>query len=70
MRPGRLDRLVYVGPPDLGAREDILKIRTRTMRVGPDFDAGEIARMVRFLSFFLHWCWTDDGRRRDSLALR
>ena len=46
MRPGRLDRILYVGPPDLQAREEILKIRTRTMSVGPGFDAGEIARMV------------------------
>lgn len=46
MRPGRFDRILYVGPPDLQAREDILKIRTRTMRVGPGFDAGEIAHMA------------------------
>ena len=46
MRPGRLDRILYVGPPDLQAREEILKIRTRTMSVGPGFDASEIARMV------------------------
>lgn len=46
MRPGRLDRLLYVGPPDLQAREEIFKIRTRTMSVGPGFDASVIARMV------------------------
>lgn len=36
MRPGRLDRLVYVGPPDRQGREDILRIRLRKMSVGPD----------------------------------
>lgn len=50
MRPGRLDRILYVGPPDVQAREEILKIRTRTMSVGPGFDAGEIARMVNFFA--------------------
>lgn len=30
-RPGRLDREIFVGPPDQSARESILKIHTRTM---------------------------------------
>lgn len=46
MRPGRLDRILYVGPPDQQAREEILKIRTRTMSVASDLDVAEIARMV------------------------
>jgi hypothetical protein len=31
LRPGRLDRLIYVSPPDEGARLDILRIHTRRM---------------------------------------
>jgi ATP-dependent 26S proteasome regulatory subunit len=46
MRPGRLDRIVYVGPPDQKAREEILDIRTRSMSVEPGFDVAEIARIV------------------------
>lgn len=46
MRPGRLDRIVYVGPPDQVAREEILNIRTRSMSVEPGFDVAEIARIV------------------------
>ncbi|KAF8650108.1 hypothetical protein AX16_005408 [Volvariella volvacea WC 439] len=46
MRPGRLDRIVYVGPPDQAGREEILKIRTRAMTVGEDLDIGEIARLT------------------------
>lgn len=46
MRPGRLDRIVYVGPPDQTAREEILNIRTKTMCVEPGFDVAEIARIV------------------------
>jgi len=46
MRPGRLDRILYVGPPDQKAREEILKIRTRTMSVEPGMDVEEIARIT------------------------
>ena len=46
MRPGRLDRILYVGPPDKMGREEILRIRTKIMTVGPDFDIGNIAEIV------------------------
>lgn len=46
MRPGRLDRILYVGPPDLQGREEILRIRTSKMAVEPGLDLGAIARMV------------------------
>ncbi|KAJ7935540.1 AAA family ATPase [Mycena leptocephala] len=46
MRPGRLDRILYVGPPDLEGREEILKIRMKNMTVAPDVDVVEIARMT------------------------
>ena len=31
MRPGRLDRLLYVAPPDFEARLEIFKLRTSKM---------------------------------------
>lgn len=46
MRPGRLDRLVYVGPPDLRGREEILRIRLSKMSVDPNVDIPEIALLV------------------------
>ena len=46
LRPGRFDRILYVGPPDQSAREEILKIRMRKMSVGNDVDVKEIAVMV------------------------
>jgi len=46
IRPGRLDRIVYVGPPDQKAREEILMIRTRSMSVEPGCDIAEIARIT------------------------
>jgi len=46
MRPGRLDRILFVGPPDKMGREEILRIRTKIMTVGPDFDIGNIAEIT------------------------
>ncbi|KAG1720786.1 P-loop containing nucleoside triphosphate hydrolase protein [Suillus lakei] len=46
MRPGRLDRILYVGPPDHDGREEILKIRTRKMSVESDLDLHAIATMT------------------------
>jgi len=48
MRPGRLDRLVYVGPPDLRGREEILRIRLSKMSVDPAINISEIALLVCF----------------------
>ena len=48
MRPGRLDRLVYVGPPDLQGREEILRVRLSKMSVDPVIDISEITLLVRF----------------------
>lgn len=47
MRPGRLDRIVFIGPPNQAGREDILRIRTKKMSVEPGFDVARIAAMVR-----------------------
>lgn len=46
LRPGRLDRLVYVGPPNLSARRRILELRTARMATTPDVDLDEIARLT------------------------
>ncbi|KAJ7175747.1 AAA family ATPase [Mycena filopes] len=46
MRPGRLDRILYVGPPDQTGREEILRIRMKNMNVSPDVDIVAIARMT------------------------
>lgn len=47
MRPGRLDRILFIGPPNQEGREEILRIRTRKMSVEPEFDVIKIAAMVR-----------------------
>lgn len=47
LRPGRMDRLVYVGPPNVEARRKILALRTRKMAVAADVDLHAIAELVR-----------------------
>ena len=44
LRPGRFDRKVGVGRPDVKGREDILKIHCRQKPLGDDVDLHEIAR--------------------------
>ncbi len=44
LRPGRLDRLIYVPPPDFMSRLEILKIHTRNMPLAEDVDLEELAR--------------------------
>lgn len=43
MRPGRIDRVLYVGPPDCDARCEILKIHTRNMPLDASVDLRKIA---------------------------
>ena len=44
LRPGRFDRKVTVGRPDVKGREDILKVHTKNKPLGEEVDLGEIAR--------------------------
>lgn len=44
LRPGRFDRQVYVGLPDVKGREEILKVHTRKKPLAPDVDLKIIAR--------------------------
>ncbi len=44
LRPGRFDRQVYVGLPDVKGREEILKVHTRSKPLAPDVELKIIAR--------------------------
>ncbi|AWB67077.1 ATP-dependent zinc metalloprotease FtsH [Saccharobesus litoralis] len=44
LRPGRFDRQVTVGLPDVRGREQILKVHMRKVPLGDDVEAGVIAR--------------------------
>lgn len=44
LRPGRFDRRVCVGKPDVKGREEILKVHSKNKPLGDDVDLEEIAR--------------------------
>jgi cell division protease FtsH len=50
LRPGRFDRQVTVGNPDLKGREQILRVHTRAIALEPDVDLRAIARGTPGLS--------------------
>ncbi|ORY96841.1 P-loop containing nucleoside triphosphate hydrolase protein [Syncephalastrum racemosum] len=43
LRPGRIDRILYVGPPDYDARRDIFRIQLQKMACDNDVDLDELA---------------------------
>ena len=44
MRPGRFDRKVYVGSPDVGGREEILEVHAKNKPLSDDVDLKQIAQ--------------------------
>ena len=44
MRPGRFDRKVFVGKPDVGGREEILKVHAKNKPLSDDVDLKQIAQ--------------------------
>jgi cell division protease FtsH len=50
LRPGRFDRQVVVGLPDLEGREGILRIHTRKLRLSPGVDLSILARATMGMS--------------------
>lgn len=44
LRPGRFDRQVYVGLPDIRGREQIMRVHLRKVPIANDVDAAVIAR--------------------------
>jgi cell division protease FtsH len=50
LRPGRFDRQMLVGPPDLSGREAILEVHTRNKPLAGDVDLGVVARQTSGLT--------------------
>ena len=44
LRPGRFDRQIVVGAPDVKGREEILKVHTKNKPLGPDVDLKVLAK--------------------------
>ena len=44
LRPGRFDRKISVGRPDVKGREEILRVHAREKQLGDDIDLAQIAR--------------------------
>lgn len=63
MRPGRLDRILYVSPPDLASRSEIFRVNFKKMAINDDVDIEELAKMVSFASTLLRLLceWISDN---------
>jgi transitional endoplasmic reticulum ATPase len=46
MRPGRIDRILYIPIPDLEARRSIIEIHTKTKPISEDIDLENLAEMM------------------------
>ena len=44
MRPGRFDRQIFVGTPDIKGRTEILKVHSRKKKINPAISFDEVAR--------------------------
>ncbi|CAL4981655.1 unnamed protein product [Urochloa decumbens] len=50
MRPGRFDKVLYVPPPDVEGRYEILRIKTQDMKLGEDVDLWKIAECTELFT--------------------
>ncbi|MCM1479432.1 MAG: ATP-dependent zinc metalloprotease FtsH [Muribaculaceae bacterium] len=50
LRPGRFDREIMVGYPDVKGREAILKVHSKNKPLGPDVDLNVIAKTTQFFT--------------------
>ncbi len=50
LRPGRFDRQIVVALPDIKGREGILKVHTKTIKLGEDVDLEKIAQQTVYFS--------------------
>jgi transitional endoplasmic reticulum ATPase len=50
LRPGRLDQIVYIGPPDENARLEILRITSQSMPLAADIELESIAQSTKNFS--------------------
>ena len=54
LRPGRIDRILYVGPPDYDSRKEIFRIQLSKMACASDVDIEEIAAKVYQMNMYIN----------------
>nr|XP_061795301.1 AFG3-like protein 2 [Nerophis lumbriciformis] len=50
LRPGRFDRQIYIGPPDIKGRVSIFKVHLRPLKLDPNADKDALARKMAALT--------------------
>ncbi|XP_018421975.1 PREDICTED: AFG3-like protein 1 [Nanorana parkeri] len=50
MRPGRFDRQIYIGPPDIKGRASIFKVHLRPLKLPENFNKDALARKMAALT--------------------
>ncbi|KAJ8248958.1 hypothetical protein GJAV_G00229630 [Gymnothorax javanicus] len=50
MRPGRFDRQIYIGPPDIKGRASIFKVHLRPLKLAASVDGDGLARRLAALT--------------------
>ncbi|XP_008299957.1 AFG3-like protein 2 [Stegastes partitus] len=50
MRPGRFDRQIYIGPPDIKGRASIFKVHLRPLKLQADMDKDSLAKKMAALT--------------------
>ncbi|XP_068424227.1 mitochondrial inner membrane m-AAA protease component AFG3L2 isoform X2 [Clinocottus analis] len=50
MRPGRFDRQIYIGPPDIKGRASIFKVHLRPLKLEADLDKEALSRKMAALT--------------------
>ncbi|MEQ2226809.1 AFG3-like protein 2, partial [Ilyodon furcidens] len=50
LRPGRFDRQIYIGPPDIKGRASIFKVHLRPLKLGPDLNKDTLAKKMAALT--------------------
>uniref|UniRef100_A0A4W5NFA6 AAA+ ATPase domain-containing protein n=1 Tax=Hucho hucho TaxID=62062 RepID=A0A4W5NFA6_9TELE len=50
MRPGRFDRQIYIGPPDIKGRSSVFKVHLRPLKLDSSIDSEALARKLAALT--------------------
>ncbi|XP_043990794.1 AFG3-like protein 2 [Gambusia affinis] len=50
LRPGRFDRQIYIGPPDIKGRASIFKVHLRPLKLSKDLDKDSLAKKMAALT--------------------